>query len=364
MTKPLFTHLGSALAGGFIFLLCVPEDFKRGIPDTKDAAHLSNPSRKSTRHSASDTGSNHSSLSPTVLKTLPEGDSLEELLAITGISLPTRAELNTYLADRGYPAEGYLAAGMILQDANLMRKAIIREPSNPHILFALASRDDFPDDDRIHWARQLQEAQPDNSLASYLLAALTWKNGAKNPALEILSQVDDRKKFQTFTSESIIGLTEALRAAGNNPEASAYYAMLTVDLPHLAQLLSLSHNLQEHAQQSSRGEAFIARRRNAILGTSLARENDVISGLVGLSIQGNAYENLPPDAPFPIEGMDHEALSLSIEHRRNQIRDLPIATDALRTSPELIEGYGMRALALGEIEALRWLRSRTTPPTQ
>ena len=140
--------------------------------------------------------------------------------------------------------------------------------------------------------------------------------------------------------------------------------MLTVDLPHLAQLLSLSHNLQENAQQSSRGEAFIARRRNAILGTSLARENDVISGLVGLSIQGNAYENLPPDAPFPIEGMDHEALSLSIEHRRNQIRDLPIATDALRTSPELIEGYGMRALALGEIEALRWLRSRTTPPTQ
>ena len=205
MTKPLFTHLGSALAGGFIFLLCVPEDFKRGIPDTKDAAHLSNPSRKSTRHSASDTGSNHSSLSPTVLKTLPEGDSLEELLAITGISLPTRAELNTYLADKGYPAEGYLAAGMILQDANLMRKAIIREPSNPHILFALASRDDFPDDDRIHWARQLQEAQPDNSLASYLLAALTWKNGAKKPALEILSQFDDRKKFQTFTSESIIG---------------------------------------------------------------------------------------------------------------------------------------------------------------
>ncbi len=179
MTKPLFTHLGSALAGGFIFLLCVPEDFKRGIPDTKDAAHLSNPSRKSTRHSASDTGSNHSSLSPTVLKTLPEGDSLEELLAITGISLPTRAELNTYLTEKGYLAEGYLAAGMILQDANLMRKAIIREPSNPHILFALASRDDFPDDDRIHWARQLQEAQPDNSLASYLLAALTWKKGLR-----------------------------------------------------------------------------------------------------------------------------------------------------------------------------------------
>jgi hypothetical protein len=364
VSKPLFTHLGSALAGGFVFLLCAPEASKWGVPGNEDAAQLSNPLRKSTRHPASDTGSNHSSLSSKVLKTLPEGDSLEELLAITGIRLPTRAELNTYLADNNYPAEGYLAAAMILQDTNLMREAIIREPSNPHILFALASRDDFPDDDRIKWARQLQEVQPDNSLASFLLAALTWENGAQNPALEILSQVDHRKRFQTFTSESIIGLTEALRATGNNPDSSAYYAMLTVDLPHLSQLLSLSQNLQEHAQQSAPEEAFIARRRNASLGTFLAGENDVISGLVGLSIQGNAYEDLPPDVLFPIEGMNPEALSLSIEHRRNQIRDLPIVTDALRTSPELTEGYAMRALALGEIEALRWLGSRTTPPTQ
>ena len=86
--------------------------------------------------------------------------------------------------------------------------------------------------------------------------------------------------------------------------------------------------------------------------------------MVGLSIQGNAYEDLPPDVLFPIEGMNPEALSLSIEHRRNQIRDLPTVTDALRTSPELTEGYAMRALALGEIETLRWLGSRTTPPTQ
>jgi hypothetical protein len=90
----------------------------------------------------------------------------------------------------------------------------------------------------------------------------------------------------------------------------------------------------------------------------------MVSGLVGLSILSNAYANLPPNTPFPIEDINPETLLLSIERRRNQIRELPVVTEALQTSPELIEGYTMRALALGEIEALRWLGSRTTPPTQ
>ena len=358
MSKPLFTHLGSALAGGLVVLLCMSGPFKQGLHEAKDTAHLSSQSRKSTRPPASDTGSGHPAPLPEVLKKPPEVQSLEDLLAATGIKLPTRTELNTYLADSGYPAEGYLAAGMILQDPGLMREAIIREPANPHVLFALASRSEFSDEDRISWARKLQEVQPDNSLASFLLASLTWDNSDKNSALEILNEVDHRKTFQTFTSESLIAVTDALRATGNDSNASTYHALLTVDLPHLAQLLSLSQNLREHAQHSSPEEAIIARRRNADLGTSVAKQNDLISGLVGLSIQGNAYADLPPDAPFPIAEMNSDAFLASIEHQRNQMRELPVVTDALRGSPELVEGYCRRALVLGEIEALRWLRSR------
>ena len=364
MNKPLLTHLGAALAGGLIFLLCISGASKHVFHEAKGSAPLSSPFRKSTRQPASVSESNHSALFQQSLNEAPEVDSLEDLLAITGIKLPTRSELDTHLANQGHPAEGYLAAGMILQDPNLMRAAITREPSNPHILFALASRDDFSNDDRIEWARQLQEAQPDNSLTSYLLAALTWENEAKNSALEILGKVDHPKRFQTFTSESLIALTETLAATGNNRAASAYYATLAVDLPHLSPLLTLSRNLQDYAEQASPEEAFIARRRNAGLGSFLAEENDILSGLVGLSIQGNAYANLPPDAPFPIENINPETLLLSIERRRNEIRELPPPTEALRTSPELLEGYTMRALALGEIEALRWLRSQTTPPTE
>ena len=364
MSKPLLTHLGAALAGGLIVLLCISDASKHVVHESKDSAQLSNPFRKSTRHPASVAESNHSALFHQGLNEIPGADSLEELLALTGVKLPTRSELDTHLANEGHPAEGYLAAGMILQDPNLMRAAIIREPSNPHILFALASRDDFPDDDRIQWARQLQEAQPDNSLASYLLAALTWENEAKNPALEILGKVDHPKRFHTFTSESLIALTETLAATGNNRAASAYYATLTVDLPHLAPLLTLSRNLQDYAEQASPEEALIARRRNAGLGSFLVGEDDMLSGLVGLSIQGNAYANLAPDAPLPIEDINPETLLLSIERRRNEFRELPLPTEALQTSPELIEGYTMRALALGEIEALRWLRSRTSPPAQ
>ena len=116
--------------------------------------------------------------------------------------------------------------------------------------------------------------------------------------------------------------------------------------------------------QAAPGEAIQARQSNAALGSSLAGEGDLISRLVGLSIQRNAYAELPPEAPLPLAGVEPEALQLSIEQSRNHIRELSKATETLRTSPELVEGYATRALVLGEIEALRWLDSRITPPSE
>lgn len=363
MSKALLTHLGSAMAGAII-LLCIPSVSKRLFHDNGNTPQLSTLPHKSTRSPANSSDADRTSSFQKDPKEKPERDSLESLLDIAGIKLPSRLELESYLAASDHPAEGYLAAGMILQDSDLMREALTRDPSNPHILFALASRDDFPSADRIEWARQLQKEQPQNSLASYLLAALTWKDGAKNPALESLRQADGRQEFRSFTSESMVALSDALRATGCNPGGAALYATMAVDLPHLSQLLALSRNLQEHAEQAPPGEAVIARQGNAALGSSLASERDLISKLVGLSIQDNAYENLSSDAPLPLEGVHPEALQLSIEQRRNQIRELSEATEVLHTSPELIEGYATRALVLGEIEALRWLSFRTAPPIE
>ena len=363
MNKALLTHLGSVIAGALI-LLCIPGVSKRLFNDKGTTLHLSTAPHKSTSSSVRPSDASPSSPSRKAPEEQPGKDSLEALLDIADIKIPSRSELESYLAAHNHPAEGYLAAGMILQDSGLMREALARDPTNPHILFALASRDEFPSADRIEWARQLREEQPQNSLASYLLASLTWNDRAKDSTLQSLAKVDSRQGFQSFTSESMVALNDALRATGCNPGGAALYATMAVDLPHLSSLLALSRNLQEHANQAAPGEAVLARQSNAALGSSLAGEGDLISKLVGLSIQNNAYAGLPPDAPLPLAGVDPETLQLSIEQSRNHARELSEATELLHTSPELVEGYATRALVLGELEALRWLNSRATPPSK
>ena len=362
MNKALLTHLGSAIAGVLV-LLFIPGVSKRLFHDKGTIPHLSTPPHKSTRSSARPSGDAQPSPFRNAPEEQPGKDSLEALLAIADIRIPSRPELESYLAANNHPAEGYLAAGMILQDSGLLREAVTRDSSNPHILFALASRDDFPAADRIEWARQLLEEQPRNPLASYLLASLTWDDRSKDSTLESLVKIDSRQGFQSFTSESMVALNDALRGTGCNPGGAALYATMAVDLPHLAPLLALSRNLQEHAKQAASREAALARQSNAALGSLLAGEGDLLSKLVGLSIQNNAYAGLPADGPLPLAGVEPKALQLSIEQSRNHIRELSKATEALRTSPELVEGYATRALVLGEIEALRWLNSRATSPS-
>ena len=239
MNKALLTHLGSVIAGALI-LLCIPGVSKRLFNDKGTTLHLSTAPHKSTSSSVRPSDASPSSPSRKAPEEQPGKDSLEALLDIADIKIPSRSELESYLAAHNHPAEGYLAAGMILQDSGLMREALARDPTNPHILFALASRDEFPSADRIEWARQLREEQPQNSLASYLLASLTWNDRAKDSTLQSLAKVDSRQGFQSFTSESMVALNDALRATGCNPGGAALYATMAVDLPHLSSLLALS----------------------------------------------------------------------------------------------------------------------------
>ena len=364
MSKHILTHIGSALTGGLVLLICMPGASKHLFHDSASGSGLSKPVKKSPRAQASSPNSRSSSPSLWKRGVHADNESLEALLDLGEIELPSRAEFMAYLAANNHPAEGYLAAGMILQEPDLMREALERDASNPHILFALASRDEFPAADRIEWARQLQQEQPQNALASYLFAALTWNDDAGTSPPDSLRQTEEQARFQSFTSKSMIGLSDALQATGCDPGIAALYATMAVDLPHLSHLLRLSGKLQAYAAHAPPREAVIARQRHAALGSALAREKDLISQLVGLSIQGNAYASLPPDDPLPLEGIDREELQLSIEQRRNQMRGLADATDSLKTFPELIEGYATRAMILGEIEALSWLRSRTSSPTR
>ena len=372
MTRLLLTHLSAALAGGLIIFLLVARDNRpdpsghrslREVPDRPGNSRL--PSRKSFRVPGSSASVGSSGKEQR--NDFPEVEEAEEFLRQAGLHHPSRSELENYLSSRNHSAEACLAAGLILQDTELLKEALDREPSNPHALFTLASREDFPSSQRLAWAAQLHELQPENALASYLIAKLNWEAGEIDSALESLDRAHQQPGFESFASESMMAVTDALRATGSSPGGAALYSSLTSEVPHLSELLSLSRNLQEYWQEAPPEETAILREQNATLGARLAGSAEsefIISELVGLAIQNNAYENLPQDAPFPLDGIDSQQLEQSIEQRRTQIRELYQADpiEILRTSPDMIEGYAMRVHALGEREALSWLRSHAQPP--
>ncbi|MCH2062686.1 MAG: hypothetical protein MK194_03055 [Roseibacillus sp.] len=365
MTRPLVTHLAAALAGGLCLFLLIPANDGQSSTDSVRPGHSGPPPRKSYRPPA---------LSPADPLSLQDGGddaftekALLKFLEEAGMKVPSRRELEEYLSTRKHSAEAYLAAGFILQDAGLLRAALEREPSNPHVLFTLASRDDFSPSDRLSWARQLQDLQPDNSLASYLIASLDWESGQIDSALSSLERAHDQEGFQSFTSESMMAVTDALRATGSSPGGASLYSTWNAQLPHIHQLLTLSRSLLTHAQAAPPGIAAILREQNAALGLRLAeasKPTSTISELVGLAIQNNAYKNLPEGASLPIEGIDARHFQQSHDQRKREIREAHTIEplELLRNSPDLVEGYTLRVQVLGEIEAMHWLRSHSRPP--
>ena len=371
MIRPFLSHLSTALAGGLIVFLLLPGDTGSGpsgnmaLREDSDRSERSPlPSRKSSRAPGSSTAAGSSGQQEE--NDFPE---IENFLKEAGLHPPSRSELEDYLSSRNHAAEAYIATGLILQDTDLLKGALEREPANPHALFTLASRGEFPSAERLAWAQQLHELQPENALASYLIARINWEAGEIDSALEFLDRAHQQTGFQSFTSESMMAVTDTLRATGSSPGGAALYSSLTSQVPHIGELLSLSRSLRDYSREAPPGEAALLRQQNAALGSRLvesAESEFIISELAGLAIQNNAYEDLPQDAPFPLDGIDSQQLEQSVEQRRAQIREIyqPGPIELLRTSPGMIEGYAMRVHALGELEALRWLRSRAQPPGQ
>ncbi len=372
ITRTFLTHLGAAAAGGLIIFLLVARDTQpdpSGNRSLREVTDRPGNSRLLSRKSFRATGSSASvgSSGKEQGNEFAEVEEAEKFLQQAGLHHPSRSELENYLSSRNHSAEACLAAGLILQDTELLKEALEREPSNPHALFTLASRGDFPSSQRLAWAAQLHELQPENALASYLIAKLNWEAGEIDSALESLDRAHQQTGFESFTSESMMAVTDALRATGSSPGGAALYSSLTSEVPHLSELLSLSRNLQEYWQKAPPGEAAILREQNAALGARLTQGGEsefIISELVGLAIQNTAYEDLPQDAPLPRDGIDSQQLEQSIEQRRSEIREFyrPGPIELLRASPDMIEGYAMRVHALGELEALSWLRSHAQPP--
>jgi hypothetical protein len=88
----------------------------------------------------------------------------------------SREQIENCLQNYNRSAASLLAAFHVLGDTNYLNEAAKNFPNDPHVIWTVLARDEFPQDSR-KWLDTFKTSSPDNSLANYLSAENHLKDG-------------------------------------------------------------------------------------------------------------------------------------------------------------------------------------------
>jgi hypothetical protein len=280
----------------------------------------------------------------------------------------TPEQLESYLAENRRTAASLLAAFRATGDANLLREAMEKYPTDPQVAFAAAFQKESSPEDRRRWLETFKQSAPGNALANYLLAAHLFKSGQADEAVRELFAAAGKPQFQDYSSEFVQSDEEVWRSSGYSVAESKTLASMLLVLPHLGQLKGLTQDMVSLAD-SYRAAGDDASAQAALrLGVNLGERLDgspgqaLITQLVGIAIQGIALRGMDPSGTDGSGRIVQERLD-DLARERAAIRGLAAGFDEMqhRVSEQDWISYKDRWRSFGEMEALRWLTSKYGP---
>jgi len=284
-----------------------------------------------------------------------------------------REEVEKYLERNGRSAASLLTAYRTLQDTNYLREAATNFPNDPRVQLSVLQRDVFPQE-RRKWLDLFKASSPENQLANYLSAQDYFKGGQSALAVSELLQAAGKPAFKDYVMEFKLDEEELNVAAGR----SSLQARLSSSgwaqdlLPQLASLKSLAQDVaalqKQYVGAGDSGSAENLARAGLMLASGL-RSGDgdkfVIKELVGNAIEAIMLSQLDPNGSYDfLGGKSPNDRLAELKQQKASLRALTQATqDALpnMTEAELLS-YTERQRLYGELEAMRWLQQRGTPP--
>ena len=249
-----------------------------------------------------------------------------------------REEVEKYLERNGRSAASLLTAYRTLQDTNYLREAAT------------------------------------NPLANYLSARDYLKSGQSGLAVSELLEAAGKPAFKDYAMDFKLDEEELNMAAGR----SSLQARLSSSgwaqdlLPQLASLKALAQDVaalqKEYVGAGDNSSAENLAQAGLMLANGL-RSGDadkfVIKQLVGNAIEAIMLSPLDPNGSYDFLGGKSPSDRLAeLKQQRVSLRTLTQVTqDALPnlTEAELLS-YTERQRLYGELEAMRWLQQRRTPP--
>ncbi|MEC8906345.1 MAG: hypothetical protein VX407_04320, partial [Verrucomicrobiota bacterium] len=287
---------------------------------------------------------------------------MKKLMDQLDVRVPSRDELEKYITKSNNNAEAMIAAGIILNDSSYFIRALENSPNDVHALYCLALNESTDESMKIDLAKKLLKEQPDNAIASYLLASLQAESGNIDESIDTLLDTFDQKGYDDFYNQTSLKVEDALRGTGSSKSGSALYSLWNVPVPILSKINESAKTVMALVPKSDPERAQELRSLVASIGAKVCNEDtSIINELVGLSAQIKSLEGMEEDAISHFENLSVEEARKSLEQRKNSIRDLTLfgPQDFITMDPALIESYMNRVRTVGEYEATKWLMERT-----
>jgi hypothetical protein len=275
-------------------------------------------------------------------------------------------QVESYLSSNKRSAASLLAAYRTTSDPALLSEAMRNFPDDPNVAFEAATRKDISPDEQRKWLDVLKKSDPDNALANYLSAVDYFKTGQTDQAVKEFMAASG-KQFEDYTSQRYQDDAEAYLAAGYSEAEAKYAAGSQLLLPQLKMakdagldMIELAKSYQQAGDSASAQAAFQMAINLGSRYSNPSASQPIISELVGLALQTQAFKAMDPNANYGTTGQTVQDQLNLIQQQRNQTTQLANQMDALL--PQLSEQdwivYRDRWMTLGERNAMQWLINR------
>ena len=263
-----------------------------------------------------------------------------------------------------------IVAGMLLNDAEMIRAGVKSDPGNPQSAYIGATHDSFSQEEQLQYSRQFFQNAPENALASYLYAARLFESGDQNAAIRVLNESKDRQLVDDYSLATKQFSEDAYLHAGASELSAKFNSWASLPKPYLRDLLSFAGELDDVADSLPPSEAKSLRQVTASMGMKTRQSvatGSIVEQLAGLAIEEKSMDGMGLNELSPYDGMTTREVKESIQQEREEIKtvlkQLGLAT-LIRTNPDLVEAYVDNIWKIGELEAVKRLiqNANNDPP--
>jgi len=281
-------------------------------------------------------------------------------------------QIAAYLKANHTNAATLLAAYRTGQDITMLREAMEKYPTDPHVAFEAALANGLSPEERQQWLSTFKQDAPDNALPYYLSAQNDFTNGQSDKALQDLTAAAG-KPLDDYTTDRMEEDEEAYLAAGYSPAEAKTIAQQDVLLQQLAPMKQVGRDLVSLAdaynQSGDQASAQAALQMAINLGQNISGTSGdptLITQLVGAAVETMALTNMNPTSPYGNNGQTVQDQINQIAQQRAAIRQLTQQADAL--FPTLSDQdwitFDTRVTLFGEVAAMQWVINKYGQPAQ